>query len=122
MNNSDLIWLIIIWLSGSVVALLGNEKIRDYKCYGHPKTFLVTGIILSVSMSWAFVLASLMDDTFRLPDWLYHNCRERSSIDYEEEYLDENGSPTTPDKHFAVHNTYRVYTCRKCGKVTKELM
>lgn len=120
-NSADLVWLIIIWLSGSVVALLGNEKIRDYKCYGHPKAFLITGIILSVVMSWAFVLASIMNDTFKLPYWLYHDCYDHSSIDYEEEYLDENGNPTT-SKDFKVHNTYRVYTCRICGKVKKELM
>ena len=121
MNNSDLVWLIIIWLSGSVVALLGNEKIRDYKCYRRPKAFLITGIILSVVMSWAFVFASILNDTFKFPYWLYHNCYDHSSIDYEEEYLDENGNPTT-SKGFKVHNTYRVYTCRICGKVKKELM
>lgn len=120
-NNTDLISLVIFWLSGSAVALLGNEKLRDYKCYAHPKTFLVTGIILSVSMSWAFVMASLMNDTFKLPKWLYHNCRDNSSIHYEEEYLDNEGNQVTYGNH-TIHHTYRVYTCHICGKVEKEML
>jgi hypothetical protein len=120
-NNTDLISLVIFWLSGSAVALLGNQKIREYKDYRHPVMFLISGILLSVLMSWAFVMASLMSDTFKLPKWLYHNCRDNSSIHYEEEYLDNEGNQVTYENH-TVHHTYRVYTCHICGKVEKEML
>lgn len=120
-NSTDLAFLIIFWLAGSSVALLGNKKLREYKDYDHPKLFLITGIILSVVMSWAFVLASLMNDTFKLPKWLYHNCRDNSSIHYDEEYLDADGNEVPYGNHI-VHHTYRVYTCSICGKVEKEML
>jgi hypothetical protein len=120
-NNTDLIFLVIFWLSGSVIALLGNQKIREYKYYDYPWIFLIIGILLSFCMSWVYILTSLMDDTFKLPNWLYHNCRDNSSIHYEEEYLDNEGNQVTYEDH-TVHHTYRVYTCNICGKVEKEML
>ena len=57
----------IVWVIGIVVALLGNRKLREYKDYYNPKLFLVLGIFLCVFMSWAMVLAMLMDGTFEFP-------------------------------------------------------
>ena len=117
MNN--ILAFIIFWIIGIVIALLGNKKIREYKDYGHPKLFLIFGILLSVFMSWAFVISMIITGDFSLPDKIYHNCYENSSISYEELYLDENGNKTEFGNH-KVHNTYKVYTCRKCGKTWKE--
>ena len=110
---------IIFWIIGIVIALLGNKKIREYKDYGHPKLFLIFGILLSVFMSWVFVISMIITGDFSLSDKIYHNCYENSSISYEEVYLDENGNKTEFGNH-KVHNTYKVYTCRKCGKTWKE--
>lgn len=115
----NILALIIFWTIGIVIALLGNERIREYKHYDHPKFFLILGIYLSVFMSWVLVILMIINGEFSLPDKIYHNCYKNSSISYEEEYLDENGNKTEFGKH-KVHNTYRVYTCRKCGKVWKE--
>lgn len=110
---------IIFWIIGIVIALLGNKKIREYKDYNHPKLFLIFGILLSVFMSWAFVISMIITGDFSLSDKIYHNCYENSSISYEEVYLDENGNKTEFGNH-KVHNTYKVYTCCKCGKTWKE--
>ena len=118
MNN--ILALIIFWTIGIVIALLGNEKIREYKDYDHPKLFLILGILLSVFMSWALVLLMIINEEFSLPDKIYHNCYNSSSIHYEEEYLDENDNVVGPKDKWKVHNTYRVYTCWKCGKTWKE--
>lgn len=58
---------IIIWILGIIVALLGNKKLREYQDYYNPNTFLVLGIICSILMSWAMVLAMIMDGTFEFP-------------------------------------------------------
>ncbi len=117
MNN--ILAFIIFWISGVVVALLGNERIREYKYCSHPKLLLILGIFLSVFMSWAFVIPMIITGEFSLPDKIYHNCYENSSISYEEVYLDENGNKTEFGNH-KVHNTYKVYTCRKCGITSAE--
>lgn len=111
--------LIIFWTIGSVIALLGDERIRRYKDYEHPKLFLIFGILLSVFMSWAHVMLMIVNGEFSLPDKVYHNCYDNSSISYEEEYLDENENKAEFGNH-KVHNTYMVYTCHKCGKTWKE--
>lgn len=110
---------IIFWLIGIFVALLCSQRLREYKCYEHPKLFLILSIFLCITMSWALVFLMIINEEFSLPDKIYHNCYNSSSIHYEEEYLDENGNKTDFGKH-KVHNTYRVYTCWKCGKVWKE--
>ena len=112
---------LIFWLAGGLVALLGQQKIREYKDYSNPKVYLIGWILLCFFMSWALVLLLLMNGEYVLPSWLFHNCKESSSISYEEEYFDKDGNKVD-GYPFAVHHTYRVYTCRKCGKVTKEQM
>ena len=116
----NILALIIFWTIGIVIALLGNRKIREYKDYESPKLFLALGIFLSVFMSWALVILMILDDTFKLPDWLHHNCYDNSSISFEEEYLDEDGNKVNVNDKWKVHHTYRVYTCCKCGKTWKE--
>ena len=111
---------IIFWLIGGFVALLGNENIRDYKCYENPRSYLATGIFLCFLMSWAMFVLSVMSESYSLPLWLYHNCRKHSDISYEEESFDNdgyrfNGYP------FHIPRTYKVYSCRICGKVKKTL-
>ena len=108
-----MIAFLIFWIIGIIAAMLGNRKIREYKHYGNPKIF--------VTMSWAMVLALLMSREYILPLWLYHNCMEHSDVTFEEEYLDENGNKVD-GYPFSVHHTYRIYTCRICGKVIKEKM
>lgn len=59
---------IIFWIIGIVIALLGSERIREYKDYDHPKLVLILGILLSVFMSWIFVILMIIDGEFSLPD------------------------------------------------------
>ena len=59
---------IIFWIIGIVIALLGNERIREYKDYDHPKLVLILGILLSVFMSWALVILMIINGEFSLPD------------------------------------------------------
>ena len=120
-NPTDLIFFIIFWATGSVVALLGNKRIREYRDYYHPWVFLIGEIIFSVLMSWVFVILSLTDYTFKLPKWLYHNCRDNSTVYYEEEFLDADGNKVSRSE-CVVYHLYRVYTCDICGKVKKEML
>jgi hypothetical protein len=117
--TGNIVGVIIFWVIGIIVALLGNRGLMEYNDYDCPKLYLAMSIFLCVSMSWALVFLSLIDDTCRLPSWLYHNCYNNSDITYEEEYLDKDGNKTD-FKNCKTHNTYRVYTCRKCGKIRKE--
>ena len=110
---------IIFWLIGGFVALLGNENIRDYKCFDNPRLYLAIGIFLCFLMSWAMFVLSVMFETYSLPLWLYHDCYKHSDISYEEEYFDKDGNRVN-GYPFHIHNTYRVYTCRICGKVKRE--
>lgn len=114
-----IIGLLIFWIIGIIAALLGNKRIREYKHYESPKIFLTLGIFLCITMSWSMVLALLMSREYILPLWLYHNCMEHSDVTFEEEYLDENGNKVD-GYPYSIHHTYRIYTCRICGKVTKE--
>lgn len=114
-----MIGFLIFWFIGSVVALLGQRRIREYKDYVLPKLFLVVGIFLCITMSWIIVLSLLMEGEYKLPLWLYHNCKDHSDITFEEEYLDENGNKVD-GYPYSIHRTYRVYTCRICGKIIKE--
>lgn len=71
MNDSTkLVIFIIFWAIGSVIALLGNKKIREYRDYFHPVAFLIVGIVLSVTMSWAFVGALWMAGEFEFPKYI----------------------------------------------------
>ena len=116
-----MIGLLIFWLIGSVIAMLGERKIREYKQYENPKFFLCLGIFVTISMSWTLVFLLLVSGEYTLPLCIYHNCKEHSIISYEEEYLDENGNKVD-GYPYSAHHTYRVYTCRLCGKVIKEKM
>lgn len=114
-----LVAIIVFWAIGAAVAALGNRKLREYKCYSKPRLFLALGILLCIGMSWAMVWYLLMEGEYRLPLKLYHSCMDFSEITYEEEYLDGNGNPTDP-KVCKTHNTYRIYTCSRCGKQIKK--
>lgn len=120
-NSTKLVIFIIFWAIGSVIALLGNKKIREYRDYFHPVVFLIVGIVLSVTMSWAFVGASWMTGEFEFPKRLYHNCRDNSTVYYEEEFLDADGNKVSRSE-CVVYHLYRVYTCDICGKVKKEML
>ena len=115
----DILALALLWCAGSALALLGNRKIREYKCYRNPVLFLVSGVVLSVLMSWGMVIGLVMNGSYSLPDCIYHSCYDNSSISYEEEYLDGEGRKSD-FRNCKTHNTYRVYKCRKCGKTWKE--
>jgi len=62
-----LIIVISIWLLGTIVALLGERRLREYKDYDHPKRYLITGIALCVFTSWLMVFGALMSGTFEFP-------------------------------------------------------
>lgn len=62
-----IIYLIIFWVTGIIVALLGNRKLREYKDYEDPIAFLIIGIFICVFMSWAAVLALGIDGDFEFP-------------------------------------------------------
>lgn len=111
---------VIFWLIGIVVAFLGNQRLREYKDYVWPKFILISGIFLSIFMSWVLVVLLFFNGEFKLPDKIYHSCYDNSSISYEEVYLDENNNVVGPKDSWKKHETYRVYTCRKCGKTWKE--
>lgn len=107
----------IFWLIGIVFAILGESKIREYKDYEHPYLIRYTGIFLCVVMSWAYVMALLMNCKYILPTSIYHNCRNYIEVTFEEEYLDKDGNKVTVNDDYDVHHTYRYYTCGKCGKI-----
>jgi hypothetical protein len=113
-----LLLFIIFWISGIVLAFLGDRELREYKCYYHPKIYLFTSILLTLFMSWGMVILLFINDEFELPKKLYHNCNKYFRMSYEEEYLDENGNPTEPSK-CKIHHTYKVYYCEHCGKEIK---
>ena len=71
-------------------------------------------------MSWVLVILLILSDEFKLSDKIYHSCYNNSSMSYEEVYLDENNNVVGPKDSWKKHETYRVYTCRKCGKTWKE--
>lgn len=58
---------IIIWVIGIVIALLGERRLREYKDYDNPTTYLVTGIVMCVVTSWLMVIGALMSGTFEFP-------------------------------------------------------
>ena len=58
---------IIIWVVGIVVALLGERRLREYKDYDKPITFLITGIALCLLTSWLMVFGALVTGTFEFP-------------------------------------------------------
>lgn len=106
---------IIFWVLGIIVAFIGNENIRHWKYYVNPKTCLVLNSIFCLLMSWVLVVILFVEGEFELPKRLFHSCRSCYKVRYVEEYLDEDGNPTEPDK-CKVRHTYRVYTCDRCGK------
>ena len=117
----NVIVFVIFWLIGTVIALLCNERLHEYKDYDHPKFMLIGGIFLSILMSWALVLFLILNDEFELPEKIYHSCFENSYISsYEEVYLDENNNVVGPKDNWKKHETYKVYTCRICGKTWKK--
>lgn len=65
--STKLIIVLIIWLIGTILALLGEKRLRDYKDFRNPTTFLIIGIILCVITSWLMVLGALINRTFEFP-------------------------------------------------------
>ena len=62
-----LLIFLIIWFIGIIVALFGCERIREYKCYQNPHTFLWLGIVLAITMSWILVFLSIVNMEFSFP-------------------------------------------------------
>jgi len=67
MESLKLIIFIVIWIAGIVIALLGSEKLRDWKHYENPVSFLIMGIWLCILMSWVMVFLSIMNEEFSFP-------------------------------------------------------
>lgn len=62
-----LLVFIIIWLTGSILALFGERRLREYKDYEHPTAYLITGIALCIITSWLMVFGAFMSGTFEFP-------------------------------------------------------
>jgi len=62
-----LLIFLIVWFLGTAVAIIGCDRIREYKSYYHPNVFLCVGIILAVGMSWILVFLSAVNGEFSLP-------------------------------------------------------
>lgn len=65
--GTKLIIVLVIWLIGTILALFGEKRLRDYKDYHNPTAFLIIGIILCFMTSWLMVLGALMNGTFEFP-------------------------------------------------------
>ena len=59
--------LITIRMVGTVLALLGERRLREYKDYDNPTTYLIVGIILCILLPWLMVWGALVNGTFELP-------------------------------------------------------
>lgn len=62
-----LLIFIVTWAIGSIVALLGERRLREYKQYENPTTYLVIGIVLCLFTSWLMVFGALVNGTFEFP-------------------------------------------------------
>lgn len=118
----DIIGLIIFWIIGSVIAVITSERVRDYKDYENPQLFLILCVFLCITMSWAFLILNWLHKELYVPTWIYHNCYKNSKITFEDTDYDKDGNVMEKynSENFGHRETYRVYTCRICGKVTKE--
>ena len=65
--STKLIIVLVIWLIGTILALFGEKRLRDYKDFHNPTTFLIMGIILCITTSWLMVWGALMNGTFEFP-------------------------------------------------------
>ena len=59
--------LAIMWLAGVIISLLGEKRLRQYKNFENPRTFLIIGILLCVFTSWLMVIGAIMSCTFEFP-------------------------------------------------------
>ena len=59
--------LAVIWLAGVIISLLGEKRLRQYKNFENPRTFLIIGILLCVFTSWLMVIGAIMNCTFEFP-------------------------------------------------------
>lgn len=115
---------IIIWVIGSIFALIGSERLREWRDYDNPVSFLIVGILLCICMSWCIVALNATDGSFSLPKKIYHKCEKNAYVvSYEDEYINLNGNTVTPkDSHirhyYILHNVY--YKCSVCGKEWKK--
>lgn len=118
------IGLIIFWLIGGIISCFTDKKIRDYKNYKDPNVFLCIGVFLSLTMSWAMVYLNIVNNQFYIPNKIYHDCSKFETITFEDTDYDVDGNVMTEytHKNFGHRETYKVYTCRFCGKVRKEIL
>ena len=106
-NMTKILFFSVFWAAGIAAAFLGNRKLREWRCYENPVGFLVTGCFLCVFMSWVLVILLSLEGDWVLPESIWHNCRKHVHIHFEDVMED------------GVHKTYRVHTCRTCGKTVK---
>lgn len=66
MTLKSIIFL-VVWGLGVIVALLGNKNLREYQHYHNSKLYLVSGIILTITMSWALVVLMIINCEYELP-------------------------------------------------------
>lgn len=120
--NMKIIIFIIFWLIGGIINCFTNKQIRDYKDYANPKLWLTVIVLLSFVMSWTLIHINIIYRNFYLPSWLYHNCNENSTITFEDYDYDKDGNLMKEynAENFGHRETYKVYTCKICGKITKE--
>ena len=62
-----LLIFIVVWVTGTIVALLGERRLREYQDYENPKGYLISGIVLCFLTSWLMVFGALMSGTFEFP-------------------------------------------------------
>ena len=62
-----LLIFIVIWVIGSIMALLGERRLREYKQYDNSTTYLIIGITLCLFTSWLMVFGALVNGTFEFP-------------------------------------------------------
>lgn len=113
--------LFIIWIIGSIVNLFTNVRIRDYKDYPDTYIYLLITLTLSITLSWALIYLNIVNGEFYIPKWIYHNCMKHSIITIEDTDYDKDGNIMAEynETIFGHRETYKVYTCKYCGKEIK---
>ena len=118
----SILTLSIIWIIGGIVNVFTSERVRDYKNYSNPETYLLIGLFLCFTMSWALTYLNIVHDEFYIPEKIYHDCMKHAKITFEDIDYDKNGMVMKKYDHDLCdrRETYRIYTCQYCGKVIKK--